>query len=209
MKKISKQRHLEMLIQDVPIHPNPKVDLEQYSTSAIIAADLLWNAYSLGDISSKTIMDFGCGTGIFSIASSLLGANKIYGIDIDEESIEIASETAKRKNIENIEFIHSDISEVPNDFKVDTLFQNPPFGSQKKAISGSDTKFINKAVAISDVVYSFHMASTHDYIYDYFEKLGGKISHEFKYNFPIPKIYDFHTKEIKEVKVIVFRVEIS
>ena len=50
MKKITKKKHLEMAIQKVPKHPNPKVDLEQYFTPATIAADLLWNAYSLEDI---------------------------------------------------------------------------------------------------------------------------------------------------------------
>ena len=38
MKKITKKKHLEMAIQKVPKHPNPKVDLEQYSTPATIAA---------------------------------------------------------------------------------------------------------------------------------------------------------------------------
>ena len=36
--KISKKKHLEMILENVPGHPNPKVDLEQYSTPATIAA---------------------------------------------------------------------------------------------------------------------------------------------------------------------------
>lgn len=91
MKKITKKKHLEMAIQNVPSHPNPKVDLEQYSTPAVIASDLLWNAYSLGDIVDKKVMDLGCGTGIFAIASMLLGATSAVGVDIDKESIDLAS----------------------------------------------------------------------------------------------------------------------
>ena len=75
MKKIRKKKQLEMAIQSIPPHPNPKVELEQYSTPAIIAADLLWNAYSLGDIENSEIIDLGCGTGILSIGSLLLGAS--------------------------------------------------------------------------------------------------------------------------------------
>ena len=48
--RISKKRHLEIAIESIPKNPNPKVKWEQYLTSAKIAADLIWNANSLGDI---------------------------------------------------------------------------------------------------------------------------------------------------------------
>ena len=91
--KISKKKHLEMILEKVPKHPNPKVDLEQYSTPATIAADLIWNAYGLGDIDGMSVLDLGCGTGIFAIASSLMGASYSLGVDIDEESISLAKIT--------------------------------------------------------------------------------------------------------------------
>lgn len=201
MKKITKKKHLEMAIQKVPKHPNPKVDLEQYSTPAIIAADLLWNAYSLGDIADKKVMDLGCGTGIFAIASKLLGAASAIGVDIDRDSTDLASSYCG-----DVDFICSDICDLENDFDVDTIFQNPPFGSQKNAKKGADLKFISKAVEMSPkVLYSFHMASTEEFLISYFEKNDLEITHIFRYNFPIPKIYEFHTRESANVEVIVIR----
>ncbi|WP_288578571.1 METTL5 family protein [uncultured Methanobrevibacter sp.] len=201
MKKITKKKHLEMAIQKVPKHPNPKVDLEQYSTPAIIAADLLWNAYSLGDIADKKVMDLGCGTGIFAIASKLLGATSAIGVDIDKDSTDLASSYCG-----DVDFICSDICDLENDFDVDTIFQNPPFGSQKNAKKGADLKFISKAVELSPkVLYSFHMASTEEFLISYFEKNDLEITHIFRYNFPIPKIYEFHTMESANVEVIVIR----
>lgn len=201
MKKITKKKHLEMAIQKVPKHPNPKVDLEQYSTPAIIAADLLWNAYSLGDIADKKVMDLGCGTGIFAIASKLLGAASAIGVDIDKDSTDLASSYCG-----DVDFICSDICDLENDFDVDTIFQNPPFGSQKNAKKGADLKFISKAVELSPkVLYSFHMASTEEFLISYFEKNDLEITHIFRYNFPIPKIYEFHTRESANVEVIVIR----
>ena len=201
MKKITKKKHLEMAIQKVPKHPNPKVDLEQYSTPAIIAADLLWNAYSLGDIADKKVMDLGCGTGIFAIASKLLGAASAIGVDIDRDSIDLASSYCW-----DVDFICRDICDLENDFDVDTIFQNPPFGSQKNAKKGADLKFISKAVELSPkVLYSFHMASTEEFLISYFEKNDLEITHIFRYNFPIPKIYEFHTRESANVEVIVIR----
>lgn len=201
MKKITKKKHLEMVIQKVPKHPNPKVDLEQYSTPAIIAADLLWNAYSLGDIADKKVMDLGCGTGIFAIASKLLGAASAIGVDIDKDSTDLASSYCG-----DVNFICSDICDLENDFDVDTIFQNPPFGSQKNAKKGADLKFISKAIELSPkVLYSFHMASTEEFLISYFEKNDLEITHIFRYNFPIPKIYEFHTRESANVEVIVIR----
>lgn len=201
MKKITKKKHLEMAIQKVPKHPNPKVDLEQYFTPATIAADLLWNAYSLGDIADKKVMDLGCGTGIFAIASKLLGAASAIGVDIDKDSINLASSYCG-----DVDFICSDICDLENDFDVDTIFQNPPFGSQKNAKKGADLKFISKAIELSPkVLYSFHMASTEEFLISYFEKNDLEITHIFRYNFPIPKIYEFHTRESANVEVIVIR----
>lgn len=201
MKKITKKKHLEMAIQKVPKHPNPKVDLEQYSTPATIAADLLWNAYSLEDIADKKVMDLGCGTGIFAIASKLLGAASAIGVDIDKDSTDLASSYCG-----DVDFICSDICDLENDFDVDTIFQNPPFGSQKNAKKGADLKFISKAIELSPkVLYSFHMASTEEFLISYFEKNDLEITHIFRYNFPIPKIYEFHTRESANVEVIVIR----
>lgn len=201
MKKITKKKHLEMAIQKVPKHPNPKVDLEQYSTPATIAADLLWNAYSLGDIADKKVMDLGCGTGIFAIASKLLGAASAIGVDIDKDSTDLASSYCG-----DVDFICSDICDLENDFDVDTIFQNPPFGSQKNAKKGADLKFISKAIELSPkVLYSFHMASTEEFLISYFEKNDLEITHIFRYNFPISKIYEFHTRESANVEVIVIR----
>lgn len=201
MKKITKKKHLEMAIQKVPKHPNPKVCLEQYSTPATIAADLLWNAYSLGDIADKKVMDLGCGTGIFAIASKLLGAASAIGVDIDKDSTDLASSYCG-----DVDFICSDICDLENDFDVDTIFQNPPFGSQKNAKKGADLKFISKAIELSPkVLYSFHMASTEEFLISYFEKNDLEITHIFRYNFPIPKIYEFHTRESANVEVIVIR----
>ncbi|AMK14992.1 METTL5 family protein [Methanobrevibacter olleyae] len=230
--KISKKKHLEMVLEKVPKHPNPKVDLEQYSTPATIAADLIWNAYSLGDIEDRNILDLGCGTGIFSIASSLMGAKFSLGLDIDEESISLAKITQNTIfdegdiDIANTNFIVGDINSFnsiadllnENSFdkinglmsplsKFDTLIQNPPFGSQEKARRHADRKFMEFAINSANVIYSFHMKNTEEFVIDYYRDLGAEISHKLVYKFPIPKIYDFHTEDSRDVEVLVLRVE--
>lgn len=45
------------------------------------------------------LLDMGTGSGILSIAASMLGAKDITAVDIDENSIKIANENAKKNNI--------------------------------------------------------------------------------------------------------------
>ena len=204
--RITKKKHLEMKLQSVPPHPNPKVGLEQYSTPSIIASDLIWNADYLGDIENKNVLDFGCGSGIFTIASALMGANIACGVDVDEDSIELAKDTSQKLKLDNADYILSDVCDFNCSFDVNTIIQNPPFGSQRKAKHGEDLNFIKKAIDINpEVLYSFHMASTEEFLINFYHDNNLKITHIFRYDFPIPKIYAFHTKEKQNVNVIVFR----
>ena len=210
MKKITRKKHLEMKLQSIPSHPNPDVNLEQYTTPSIIASDLVWNAFSLGDIECKNILDLGCGTGVFAIASALMGSNSSIGVDIDKDSIDLACDVKDKLKVDNVNFIVSDICEFNESLKVDTIFQNPPFGSQRNADSGQDLKFVQKSIEFNtNVLYSFHMASTQDFLIKYYEDKGLDITHIFRYEFPIPKIYDFHTKERQNVDVIVIRATLK
>ena len=230
--KISKKKHLEMILERIPKHPNPKVGLEQYSTPATIAADLIWNAYGLGDINDMNILDLGCGTGIFAIASSLMGASYSLGVDIDEESVDLAKITKndifQEYDIDNANanFIVGDInsfnsiSDLLNESshekmdnnamslnRFDTLIQNPPFGSQEKGKRHADRRFMEFAVSSADVIYSFHMKNTEEFVIDFYRELGAEVTHKLVYKFPIPKIYDFHKDESRDVKVVVLRIE--
>lgn len=208
MKPVKNKKQLEIKIQQIPPHPNPKVALEQYSTPATIASDILWNAYNLGDIFNKNILDLGCGTGIFTVSSMMLGAKSAVGVDIDEESVEVAKSASRRFRAEECKFITSDIADLEAELDVDTVFQNPPFGSQKRATKGIDLEFVKKAIEFRpDVLYSFHMASTEEFLMEFFSENDLEITHIFRYNFNIPKIYDFHSRESKSVKVIVLRAE--
>ncbi|WP_199610615.1 50S ribosomal protein L11 methyltransferase [Flocculibacter collagenilyticus] len=52
------------------------------------------------DLTDKTVVDFGCGSGILGIAALKLGAKRVIGIDIDPQAIEASKENAKRNGVE-------------------------------------------------------------------------------------------------------------
>lgn len=53
------------------------------------------------DLTGKTVVDFGCGSGILSLAALKLGAEKVIGIDIDPQALQASKENAKRNGCED------------------------------------------------------------------------------------------------------------
>ena len=51
------------------------------------------------DVSNKTILDYGCGSGILAIAALLLGASMADGVDIDPQAITASNDNAINNNV--------------------------------------------------------------------------------------------------------------
>jgi ribosomal protein L11 methyltransferase len=60
----------------------------------------------------KTVLDYGCGSGILAMVARKLGAGEVAGVDIDPQAIESARANAQRNGVEEIEFF------VPDEFAV-------------------------------------------------------------------------------------------
>ena len=54
--------------------------------------------------STSTVLDIGCGSGILSIASLLLGAKNAFGVDIDSLAVKTAMQNAKENNLDESRF---------------------------------------------------------------------------------------------------------
>lgn len=61
---------------------------------------------------SKSIFDYGCGTGILAILASKMGSSSIDAIDIEEESHQNTLENALLNDVKNIEVICSDLENL-------------------------------------------------------------------------------------------------
>jgi ribosomal protein L11 methyltransferase len=51
------------------------------------------------DLAGKTVVDFGCGSGILGIAALKLGAARVIGIDIDPQAIQASRDNAARNGV--------------------------------------------------------------------------------------------------------------
>jgi putative methylase len=109
--------------------------LEQYQTDSEMAADIIWNAYMMGDIGfagEHIVADLGCGNGALGIGAMMMGANRIVFVDKDKKAIEILKE-----NLECIEDIGGfEALIVPNDIdNINLCFLNEEKDEKAKKIN--------------------------------------------------------------------------
>ncbi|MEJ8751416.1 23S rRNA (uracil(1939)-C(5))-methyltransferase RlmD [Lagierella sp. ICN-221743] len=106
--------------------PNPIMAKKLYSIALNMA----------GDIHDKTVFDLYSGTGTISQIFSKK-AKRVYGIEIVEEAVEKAKNSARLNEIENCEFIVGDVLEKIDELKdlADIIVLDPPReGIHPKAI---------------------------------------------------------------------------
>lgn len=204
-RRIVPRKELELFIQSLKPHPEPKPTLEQYTVSPEVAAEMLFIAeYRHRDISEKTVVDLGCGSGRLALGCVYLGARLAVGVDIDKRAIGTAKEnTATACQKGRVQWILSDATMIVGRF--DTVIQNPPFGVLRK---GADRIFVAKALEIADVVYSLHKSGVENrvFIKRLAERHGGTITDVYQLKFEIPHIFAFHHKKKHLVEVDLFRM---
>lgn len=74
------------------------------------------------DLIGKTVVDFGCGSGILGIAALKLGAKRVIGIDIDPQALEASRDNAERNGVADQLEVY--LPEDQLEFEADILVAN-------------------------------------------------------------------------------------
>jgi ribosomal protein L11 methyltransferase len=75
------------------------------------------------DLSGKTVLDYGCGSGILAIAAAKLGARRVWAVDIDPQALLASDANADENGVEDrIELAYP--AELPAALAVDILLAN-------------------------------------------------------------------------------------
>ncbi len=83
------------------------------------------------DLRGKTVIDFGCGSGILAIAALKLGAQSAVGIDIDPQAILASRNNAEQNGVaDRLQLFLSD--EKPSELKADVVVANILAGPLKE-----------------------------------------------------------------------------
>jgi len=210
-RRLVRKLDLERFLAQLAVQPNPNVQLEQYTVSEQLAANMLYlAAYTNNDVIGKSVLDLGCGTGRLAIGAAFLGATNVVGIDIDRSAIETARENQVRTQLETkVQWVLGDINAIQGTFN--TVLQNPPFGVQKRE---ADRAFLVKALEVGSAIYSLHnhpevderlikrLKSSQDFLQvepspflkRLIEKHGGVVTAVYAMLMTIPHMFNFHTK---------------
>jgi len=196
---------IAIILSKLDTFTTQKVRVEQYPTPSELAAEIVWFAYSQGDIENKEILDAGCGTGILGLGTMFFAPKKVTFLDADKDCTPIL-----KKNIQKVSdqydlckkttILNIDISKY--DKSVDTVIMNPPFGTKTKH---ADIDFLKKAFSLESTVYSLHKTQTKNYLIDFAKKHSYSPSHSFDFLFPIKASMGHHKKQVKKIEVTLFR----
>ena len=206
-----KLKQLESHLSQVDAFRKPKIQFEQYPTSAHIASHMLFSAQDqFEDIESHSILDLGVGCGMLSIASMLLGSEYNIGIDIDPDALDQTIQNMNKLDLDvnYIDLVNGNIPGLYSQFKVDTVIMNPPFGT--KTQSHIDIYFLEFASKVAETsIYTLHKSSTREFVLKKGKEFGfnGQVMAQLEYD--IPQMYKFHKKKSVDVQVDFIRFEKS
>ncbi|KAB1279147.1 Methyltransferase-like protein 5 [Camelus dromedarius] len=195
MKKL-RLKELESRLQQVDGFKKPKLLLEQYPTRPHIAACMLYTIHNTyDDIENKVVADLGCGCGVLSIGSAMLGAGLCVGFDIDEDALEIFSRNVEEFELTNVDMVQCDVCSLSNRMSksFDTVIMNPPFGTKNN--KGTDMAFLKTALEMARTTHIQKKAAEW--------KIKTDIIAELRYD--LPASYKFHKKKSVDIDVDLIR----
>lgn len=80
-----------------------------------------------------TVLDIGCGWGPIAMTAALQNPDsKVYGVEVNERSIDLARLNAQALGLENLSI--SDPAGIEDDLQFDTIWSNPPIRIGKDAL---------------------------------------------------------------------------
>ncbi len=183
------------------LEPFPEQDptLEQVATPPEWGARLLWDAHARGDITGKSVLDIGCGTGILAIGAALLGAGSVTGIDGDERALKVAKSNAQRTQV-SVDWKLGRIPETPIE-PAETIVMNPPFGVQKH---GAIVPFLQVAVSAlkkGGGMYFFAGPGSQRLIERNVLPHSIRLEEHSRSTWRFPPVFAFHTERAAELQV--------
>jgi putative methylase len=157
--RLVRRSELVRAIERVPRPDDPRAALEQATTPAEAAADLLFAAVRWDGVEGRSVLDLGSGTGRLAIGAALLGAASVVGVEVDPRLVEVARAAAESAEV-RVEFVASEVSAWHR--PAELVVMNPPFGAQRRH---ADRPFWDRALELAErSVHAFALADSRTFI---------------------------------------------
>jgi putative methylase len=201
---------LETQLAVVAGFERPDAELEQYPTPPWLAAHVVHLADLAGDVSGRTVVDLGAGTGMLSLGAALRGPARVVGVELDRAALAVARANRTRVGTTTpIHWVQADATRAPLCLsEPTTVVMNPPFGAQDGA-EHADRGFLATAAEIAEVSYSVHNAGSREFVEAFAADAGGEVTGAWRAAFELDRQFDHHRADRREIDVEVYRVRWS
>lgn len=184
---------------------DPKVSLEQYSLPSDLIAFIL--ILAADDLTGKTVVELGCGTGRFTLPIQKFFAAQTLGVDVDWEGVLTLAQQREQLTLD-IELLVTAIEFLEPELwgkRFQTTIMNPPFGTKRRKI---DLVFLEQALQYSETIISLHKANkpTRKLIEKVSSEHGKRVDRLATVNFILAPQFQFHRKAQHKVLVDVLRI---
>ena len=103
---------------NIQLDPGLAFGTGSHPTTALCLA---WMAHN--NFHNLSVIDYGCGSGILSIAACKLGAKRVFGVDIDPQAVDASIDNARRNGIDP-DLLQVSLASNFNTARVDLLIAN-------------------------------------------------------------------------------------
>lgn len=103
---------------EIIIEPKMSFGTAHHETTSLMIEALLEE-----ELTGKSVLDMGCGTGILAILASRMGAHNVIAIDVDERAVENAKENFAKNNTMDGIVIQGDDAAIPEE-RFDVILAN-------------------------------------------------------------------------------------
>ena len=149
---------------DLIIEPKMSFGTGHHDTTQMMIRKLM-----LLNVKNRSLLDMGCGTGVLAIAASMLGADPITAVDIDDWSVENTTENLEKNNINNV-LVHKGDAQILEGKTFHTILAN----INKNVLLADMSIFKRSLEKSGDLILSGFFDTDIDELKSQAEKLGLK-----------------------------------
>ncbi|CAJ0963827.1 unnamed protein product, partial [Mesorhabditis belari] len=205
-------KRLQWLLQELKDFEKPKIQLEQYATSAELAVLVCLVecvSSTANGLEGKSVLDLGCGCGMLMVAmAASCSSTYCLGVDIDDDALRICRENLETSELSGrCELIQADVTKLPQLFgkeKFDIVITNPPFGTKNNA--GLDMQFLQIGLSLlrpGGHIFSLHKTSTRRFVLKKAKEFNDvqEVECLAEMLWELPATYKFHKKKSVDIQV--------
>ncbi|HLI46787.1 MAG TPA: methyltransferase [Geobacterales bacterium] len=146
------KKNIAISLKELRTKERPLAKLEQYELDSEAASKFVHNL--IMHLKTDELLDAGAGSGSLTLASAIIGIERILALDIDFDALRQLDSNANKLGCKwKIDLVQADFLRFNLSRKFEAIMMNPPFGTKRRHY---DRDFLLSAFKLSDNIFSLH-----------------------------------------------------